>query len=195
MIITGISMKHTFTKNLEDCPVIAAIKDSEGLESCLSSDSSIVFILFGDILTISDIVSRLKEHGKLAMVHVDLISGLSSKEVSVDFIKEHTRADGVISTKPLLIKRAKELSLYTILRLFVIDSMAYENIKKQCANVKPDCIEILPGVMPKVIKKICNTQEIPVIAGGLISDKEDIMQALDAGAVSISTTNPKVWFM
>jgi glycerol-3-phosphate responsive antiterminator len=190
-----VSMKHTFTKTLEDCPVIAAVKDNEGLEQSLSSESSIVFILYGDILTISDIVNRVKESGRLAMVHVDLILGLSSKEISVDFIKEHTRADGIISTKPMLIKRANELSLYTILRFFVIDSMAYENIKKQCANVKPDCIEILPGIMPKLIKKICNTQGIPVIAGGLISDKEDIMQALDAGAVSISTTNPKVWFM
>ncbi|WP_041703071.1 glycerol-3-phosphate responsive antiterminator [Lachnoclostridium phytofermentans] len=188
-------MKHTFTKTLEDCPVIAALKDNEGLEQCLSSESSTVFILYGDILTISDIVNRVKECGKLAMVHVDLISGLSSKEISVDFIKKHTKADGIISTKPMLIKRAKELSLYTVLRFFVIDSMAYENIEKQCMNVKPDCIEILPGIMPKVIKKICNTRDIPVIAGGLISDKEDIMQALDAGAVSISTTNPKVWFM
>ncbi len=188
-------MKQTFTKTLEDCPVIAAVKDKEGLEHSLSSESSIVFILFGDILTISDIVNRVKEQGKLAMVHIDLISGLSAKEVSVDFIKEHTRSDGIISTKPILIKRAKELSLYTILRFFVIDSMAYENIKKQCANVKPDCIEILPGVMPKVIKRICNTQEVPVIAGGLISDKEDIILALDAGAISISTTDKEVWFM
>ena len=36
---------------------------------------------------------------------------------------------------------------------------------------------------------------VPVIAGGLITDKEDIMDALGAGAVSISTTNQSVWFM
>ena len=191
----GLTMKHTFARALEDCPVIAAVKDREGLEHCFSSESSIIFILYGDILTISEIVDQVKEHGKLAMVHVDLISGLSAKEVSVDFIKKHTKADGIITTKPMLIKRAKELELYTILRFFVIDSMAYDNIKKQCQNVKPDCIEILPGIMPKVIKKIGKAQDIPVIAGGLISDKEDIMQALDAGAVSISTTNPAVWFM
>ena len=60
------------------------------------------------------------------MVHIDLINGLSSKEITVDFIKKYTNADGIISTKPTLIKRARELSLYTILRLFVIDSIAYE---------------------------------------------------------------------
>ena len=36
---------------------------------------------------------------------------------------------------------------------------------------------------------------VPVIAGGLITDREDIMGALGAGAISISTTNQKVWFM
>ena len=34
---------------------------------------------------------------------------------------------------------------------------------------------------------------LPVIAGGLISDKEDVMGALGAGAAAVSTTNQKVW--
>jgi glycerol-3-phosphate responsive antiterminator len=49
--------------------------------------------------------------------------------------------------------------------------------------------------MPKVIKRICSQTLVPVIAGGLIADKEDVMAALSAGAVSISTTNQAVWFM
>ena len=36
---------------------------------------------------------------------------------------------------------------------------------------------------------------VPVIAGGLISDKEDIIAALDAGAAAISSTNPAIWFL
>ena len=45
--------------------------------------------------------------GKKAIVHVDLILGLSSKEISVDFIKKYTKADGIISMKPTLIKRQR----------------------------------------------------------------------------------------
>ena len=41
---------------------------------------------------------------KRQMVHVDLITGLSGKEVAVDFIKNNTLADGIISTKPALIR-------------------------------------------------------------------------------------------
>lgn len=188
-------MKKEFKEALEDSPIIAAIKDDAGLEKCMNSDSRVIFILYGDIVSIADIVDKVKESGKLAMVHLDLITGLSSKEIAVDFLKKYTRADGIITTKPTLIKRAKELGLYTILRLFIIDSMAYENIERQVKSAKPDLIEVLPALMPKIVTKICKISTIPVIAGGLVSDKEDIMALLQAGVTSVSSTNENIWFL
>ena len=120
---------------------------------------------------------------------------LSPKEVSVEYLKEHTEADGIISTKPSLIKKAKELGMYTILRYFLLDSMAFENIRQQQHIVRPDFIEVLPGVMPRVIKRICSSIKTPIIAGGLITDKEDVMAALSAGAIAVSSTNHQVWKM
>lgn len=188
-------MKREFKDALEDSPIIAAIKDGEGLAKCKASDSRVIFILYGDICSIADIVDEVKSAGKLAMVHLDLITGLNSKEIAVDFIKKYTKADGIITTKPALIKRARELSLYSILRLFVIDSMAYENIERQIKTARPDLIEILPALMPKVVSKICTMTSTPVIAGGLVSDKEDVMELLQAGVICVSATNPKIWFL
>lgn len=188
-------MKKEFKEALEDSPIIAAIKDDDGLHKCLSSDSRVIFILYGDIVTIADIVDTVKSSGKIAMVHIDLIAGLSSKEISVDFLKKYTKADGIITTKPALIKRAKELGFYTILRLFIIDSMAYENIDRQVKAAKPDLIEVLPALMPKIVSKICALSQTPVIAGGLVSDKDDVMSLLQAGVTSISSTNEQIWFL
>ena len=131
------------------------------------------------------------------MIHLDLISGLGSREIVIDYIQKTTKADGIISTKPALIKRAKELNYFAIMRFFMLDSMAYANVKKQIENVKPDMIEIIPGAMPKVISKLCEFIEgkVPVIAGGMITDKEDTMNALNAGATAISTTRQSVWFV
>ena len=187
--------KRKFRIILEDCPVIAAVKDETGLKECLYSESQIIFLLFGDICSVGRYVEIAKSAGKMVFVHMDLINGLGNKEVAVDFIREHTGVDGIISTKPQLVKRAKELGLFGILRIFVIDSMAFGNIEKQCASLVPDAVEILPGLMPKIIKKLCITVNVPIIAGGLISDKEDVMNALNAGAVAISVTNQRVWFM
>lgn len=89
--IQEIVMKKLFKEALEDSPIIAAVKDDEGLSRCLTSDSRIIFILYGDIVTISDIVETVKSAGKLAIVHLDLINGLSSKEVAVDFLQKYTK--------------------------------------------------------------------------------------------------------
>ncbi len=189
--------REELLEQFEDCPVIAAIKDEEGLQKCLESDIQIVFVLFGDVCSISDIVKRLKNAGKTVIIHMDLIGGLSSREVAVTYVYRVTEADGIISTKPALIKQAKELDFFAVMRFFMLDSMAYENIKKQIEHINPDMIEIIPGAMPKVISKLCSFIEgkVPVIAGGMITDKEDTMAALNAGATAISTTRQDVWFI
>lgn len=188
-------MKKEFKEALEDSPIIAAIKDDAGLHRCLECDSRIIFILYGDVITIPQIVEQVKAVGKLAFVHMDLIQGLSAKEVAVDYIASFTKADGVISTKAPIIARAKELSLSTIMRFFFIDSMAYSSIEKQLKNTKPDVIEVLPGPMPSVVRRIHKMSRQPLISSGLISEKEDVYALLDAGATAISTTDQEVWFL
>ena len=125
-------MEQKFYDAVAASPVIAAVKNMEGLEQCLATDTiQVVFLLFGDICSIGDIVARVKQAGKLAMVHADLVTGLSgSKEIAVDFLHSATQADGIISTRPNFIRRARELHLYTVLRVFVIDSMALSGVEK-----------------------------------------------------------------
>ena len=177
-------MDRRYYDAIESNPVVAAVKDIEGLERCCEQEEiKVVFILFGDICSIGGIVQKVKNTGRFAMVHVDLVTGLGGKEVAADYVKQFTAADGIITTKPPLIKRGKELSLCTVLRYFLIDSMALVNIRNQQHMVRPDFIEVLPGLMPKVIRKICRTSRIPIIAGGLITDKEDVVAALSAGAL------------
>ena len=180
---------------LEISPVIAAIKDDAGLKRCLDSECQVVFILYGNICNISRIVETLKEGGKYAMVHADLVQGLGPKEVAIDFLKENTRADGIISTKPKLVRRAMELGLFGIFRTFIIDSMAVNSTKELLQSFSPDMMEVMPGVMPKIIRILRENTEIPIIAGGLISEKKEVLEMFSAGADAISTTKDELWFI
>ena len=175
-------------------PVIAAVKSEDGLAAALESDVSVIFLLSGDILTVADAAARVRKAGKRAFVHLDLVDGLAAREVSVDFIARQTAADGIISTKAALTRRGRELGLVAIQRFFLLDSMALDNIQRQRPQ-DADLIEVLPGLMPKIIRRVAQLTGKPVIAGGLISDKEDVTGALGAGAVAVSTTNPAVWRM
>ena len=192
----GLLLNLEFKELLEANPVVAAVKDDKGLRECVKNeDIKVVFVLYGDICSIESIVSKIHDSGKKAIVHIDLVSGLSAKDAAVEFMKKSVNADGIISTRPQLIKKANYFDMFTVLRVFALDSMAYENILKQVAIGNPDAIEILPGLMPKVIRKVGQQVRIPVIAGGLISDKEDVVNALSAGAVSVTSTDQKVWNM
>ena len=182
-------------KKLLDCfkkvPIVAAAKSAEELELCLSGKSPVIFLLFGDLCNICRLVEKIKAAGKIAIVHLDLIDGLAPKDVSVDFLAEQTKADGIISTKSSLIRHANQRGLLTIQRYFLLDSRVLDNISK---NESPaDFLEVLPGVMPKIIRHLAETTGKPIIAGGLIRDQEDVVHALAAGAVAVSSTNPNIW--
>ncbi len=186
-------MKQEIYDLMIDNPIIVAVKNDENLNTCLQfSERRIVFLLYGSVSKTPELVKTLKERGHVVFVHVDLVSGLSAREEAVDFIKAYTKADGIISTKLEQIKRGRLLGLSTIYRIFVIDSKALSGVNRHLSDYA-DAIEILPGLMPKIIRHMTKTQPLPVIAGGLITDREDVLQALDAGASAISTTKESVW--
>ncbi|MGN1165858.1 MAG: glycerol-3-phosphate responsive antiterminator [Lachnospiraceae bacterium] len=185
--------KEYFMEATESCPVIPEIKNDEWLESINESDCNIAYILYGDICSIADIVEKVKAAGKMSIVHVDLIVGLSSKEISVDFIKKYTRADGIISMKPGMIKRANDLDMFTIQRFYMMDGFTYANIEKHVKTCNPDVVEFLPAGLHKVMRYLVETIDKPVVASGLTQDREDIIGALKAGAVAVATTNRGLW--
>lgn len=185
----------TMLELMEESPIIAAVKDREGLKNSLKSDCKVVFVLFGTICDIKDIVAEIKTCGKIAIVHVDMISGLAAKDVAVDFIKSNTKADGIISTKPQILKRAKELGLLAVQRTFVVDSIALSTLKKQLELFRPDAVEIMPGIMPRILKIVRGYSRVPLIAGGLLMDKKDFMDALEAGADGVSATKEELWYL
>ncbi|WFR68035.1 glycerol-3-phosphate responsive antiterminator [Curtobacterium flaccumfaciens] len=49
--------------------------------------------------------------------------------------------------------------------------------------------------MPRVITWLRDDTAVPVIAGGLVCDKADVMAALGAGAVAVASSNRDVWGM
>lgn len=184
--------QETFADILLDSPVIAAVIDDEGLDRALSSECQVLFILYGTILNIHEIVAKAKKQNRLVFVHIDLIEGLTSKEIAVDYLKQNTEADGIISTRINQIRHAKSIGLFSIQRFFLLDSISFENVKKQASYA--DAVDILPGTMPRTIERLCKRIRKPIIASGMITDKQDVLAALGAGAHAISCTHSDLWF-
>lgn len=194
-IITNQQQHETLCRRLLDSPVIAAVKDDAGLDAALQSECGAVFLLYGSAAGVCTQVDKVRAAGKLAIVHIDLIDGLSGREAAVDALEALCHPDGLISTKPAVIRRARHLGLVTVQRAFLLDSMSVENLPAQLGVGKPDFIEVLPGIIPRIIARITASTETPVIAGGLIQYKDEVMAAMGAGAAAVSTSSPAVWAM
>ena len=173
---------HPLAETLLDEPVIAAVKTDDALTAALASPCSTVFLLASTLLNVGELVRRIHAAGKLAVVHIDLVDGLSAREVAVNSLIALCHPDGIISTHPSLIQRA-----------FILDSLSLNNLSGQLEQGKPDFVEILPGIMPRVITEISTRTRVPVIAGGLLRDKADVMAAMRAGASAVSTSAPELW--
>jgi len=182
-----------FADVLSSHPVIAAVRNLEAAKEAAKSGVAVIFILGGSIMTLPDIVGEVHAAGKYAFVHIDLAEGLGRDESAVEWCAKTLRADGLISTRPQLLRKASDMGMVTIQRLFLMDSSSFEHGKKLLRNTPPDMAEVLPGIAPKAVRQLCQALDKPVIAGGMITEKSEIIAALDAGALAVSVSDPTLW--
>ena len=76
-------MKQRVLNALEENPIVAAAKDDESLRQAIQSGCRVIFILYGNLMTVAGLVNQVQSAGKIAFVHMDLIEGLSSKRMLV----------------------------------------------------------------------------------------------------------------
>lgn len=188
-------MNVSFSDKMKSNPIIAGVKDLNNLELALESDCQIIFLLCGTIFDLKDTVKKAKEKGKMIFIHVDLLDGFSKDVTALKYIHSEICPDGIISTKNSLLKAAKSLGLLTVQRVFIIDSLSIDTAVKASNMINPDAIEIMPGIMPRIIKKLSSTLEVPVIVGGLVSETSDVKVALESGALGVSASSKTIWEM
>ncbi len=186
-------MANSFSDYMKENPIIAGIKDINNLDDAVNSDCKIIFLLCGSIFNLKESVEKVKAKGKLVFIHIDLLEGFSKDSVALKYISDKIKPDGIISTKNTQLKVAKSLGLLTVQRIFIIDSLSIESAIKASQAIDPDAIEIMPGIMSRIIKKVSSELNMPLIVGGLVSKKEDISNAINNGALGVSTSAKELW--
>lgn len=179
--------------DLVDSQVIPAVTDNKYLDTAIASPSKIVFLLTGDLLTTKGYIQKIQESGKIVFLHLDLIDGVSNGKSVIKFIATEWKPDGIITTKHQFIKEAHDYDMRTIQRIFMIDHGAMDRGEHLARSCKPDAIEILPGIAPRLIDEMAQRTNVPIIAGGLIDYEEEIHHALQAGALAASVSKSSLW--
>ena len=177
----------------QDNPIIVAVRNPKDIYDAIQSESQIIFLLTGNVFNLKKMVELCNKSGKYVFTHLDLIKGYSQDNYFIKYLKDEINPTGVITTKNNIITRAKQENLLTIQRLFLLDSSAMDISINSVRKIKPDAIEILPGLVPKLIKNVKKEINIPIVTGGFIETVEEVRSCLAAGAISVSTSHKPLW--
>lgn len=181
-------MNDIFNQN----KIIAATRSDAEFIAASESDVSVIFDLNSDIMTLSKKIKKAHENQKKLFVHIDLAGGIGKDESGIIFLKK-MGVDGIISTKVNIIKLAREAGLTTVQRFFIVDSRSVHTTSEAVRSSRPDMIEIMPATVGKVITRLVSELSIPIIAGGLIENESEALEAIKCGAAAVSTGQKTLW--
>lgn len=185
-------LKSKLDEFLAEMPIIAAVQEN-AWKDALESPAKVIFCLKANLMTIKDRIAQAHAKGKLVFVHLDLADGIGKDKTGLEFLSS-CGVDGVITTRGNLVRYAKEMGIITVQRFFALDSQGVSGINDLISNSRPDYIEIMPGVIEKIISNF-SKGNIPVIAGGLIENKSEVTSALSNGAIAVSTGRKDLWYL
>lgn len=180
-------------QRLNTAPVIAAVRDMQGVIAASRSTAQVVFILGGDIMELPAQIQTLKDADKPVFIHIDLVDGIGKDAAGVRLMARSLQPEGLISTRAQLLKVASDEGLKTVHRLFLLDSSSLKTGMRLIQESQSDLVEAMPGLAVNAIRDLAEKTTKPVIAGGMISRKSEVMAALAAGALAVSTSTPALW--
>jgi glycerol uptake operon antiterminator len=137
-------------------------------------------------------VCRRMPHVQL-MIHVDILKGLSETAEAVAFLAAYIRPSAIISANPSVIAAAKKHGIPAIQRCFIFDEESLGRSLRMVEHGAPDYIQIMPGLMPEMIRYMIKKTGRPVLTGGLIRTQEEVEAALRAGALAVTTSHKELW--
>ncbi len=172
--------------------IISATRSDAEFLAAVAADPEIIFDLNPDIMNISAKLKRAHAAGKQLFIHIDLAKGIGKDESGICYLGK-VGVDGIISTKNNIIKMARDRGLCTVQRFFIVDSRSVASALESLKSAKPDMVEIMPGTVYKVIKRLKELTDTPIIAGGLIEAHEEVEEAISSGAHAVSTGNQGLW--
>lgn len=158
-----------------------------------NTDLSCLMVKFGDLESLPELIKNAHQHDKSVMLHLDSIRGIARDNYGIKFLA-NIGVDALITTKPQWIKTIRERGMIAILCMFVIDTEAFRNGLESIIKHKPDAVIIMPMSIPgEFVKEIIRKTNAKIIAGGLITKAEDIVEAIDKGIIGAAISKRELW--
>jgi glycerol uptake operon antiterminator len=167
--------------------IIPAVNDTGQLQAFFRSGYGMCVLMNFSISELGGVFENIARKGRRALVHCDLIHGLSGDEYAAKFLAGFNPA-GILSTKPAVVTACKKLGVTAIQRVFLIDGSALAKSIQSVKKANPDYVELLPAPCLPALPMLRSEFSVPLIAGGLIQSKAMAEEILGLGVRAVTVS-------
>ena len=171
--------------------ILPAAKSMKQFEAIIEGPYTYGVMLETHIAQLQSVMDEARRYDKKILLHADLVQGLKNDEYAAEYLCQHIRPAGLISTRAsvIQIRRTRRHHSHS-----ACVSAGYPCTGEDLllAKTQPDYIEVLLGVIPHIIAEVSVRTGIPIIAGGLIRSPEEVELALGVGATAVTTSNAEL---
>ncbi len=175
--------------------VIPSVRRIRDLDRALASPSEYVLLTYVHIGNLQLLADKCGKAGKKVLVHADLIGGFRPDRDGIKLLRNMYRVDGLLTQSAQVVLAAKKARLVAIQRVFLMDSRSLERGLAAIAECAPDGIEVLPGVLAaRYWDQFAQWEhEACLIAGGMVTTKEEATELFSCGYQAITASTPELW--
>ena len=179
---------------LKKNPVIPCTNDLSIYQDEKYKKSSVILLYDFSIFDIRKFKLSVGESNKFTIFSIETMSGIANDDEGVRFLKDFLGIQAIESSSPRALSSAKKIGLITIQTIFTFDSKSIAKAVKMMQEIKPDFIDIRPGISMLKFKTLFGSIEKKnIICSGLISSSEEIKLLIGNGAVAVTTSKNQLW--
>ncbi|QGZ56607.1 glycerol-3-phosphate responsive antiterminator [Paraburkholderia acidiphila] len=187
-------MDMSLGARLQRHPVIATLYGVEQFDDFVKSAAEVAIVANVDLRMLHKVVAALTKAGKYVIVNIDSCDGLSQDKGGVEYLAD-IGVTSLVSTRVATIQRGNRAGLITIQKVFVTDRSTWPRSVKALEQSDPNIVQLMPA--PMLARLSAQDRKVlpPVVASGFVCNEADARDALERGAVAVSTSDAELWGM
>ena len=179
-----------FKKN----PVIPCTSNLENYANEDYKSSKVILLYDFSIFDLKKFKNTAPEFKKFTIFSLETMSGIANDDEGVKFLRDFLGIQAIESSSPRALSSAKKIGMITIQTIFTFDSKSIIKAAKLMNEIKPDFIDIRPGISLLKLKNILSSiEKYNIICSGLISSKEEVRLLVENGAAAVTTSKKELW--
>jgi glycerol uptake operon antiterminator len=175
-------------------PVIATLYGIEQFDDFMKSAAEVAIVANVDLRMLHKVVAALTKAGKYVIVNIDSCDGLSQDKGGVEYLVD-IGVTSLVSTRVATIQRGNRAGLITIQKVFVTDRSTWPRSVKALEQSDPNIVQLMPAPMLARLSTQDRNALPPIIASGFVCNEADARDALNGGAIAVSTSESAMWDM